>query len=134
MKRIILPLLALGILAAGIGYYMYNKPVERLENKKADISVTADQLLADYESNEKDADARYLGKIVEVSGKIAEITKGEEINKIHLETSNPIAAIICDLDKGNYPGDLKAGDQTKIKGLCSGFLGDVIIERAAIIN
>ena len=134
MKKIIIPLLIIGLLGAGIGYYMYNKPVERLEKKQADVSVSADELLSDYEENEKEADAKYLGKIVEVKGKVSEITSAEGINKIHLETSNPIAAVICDLDKGNEPGSLKVGDQAKIKGMCSGYLSDVILVRSTVVN
>jgi len=134
MKKIIIPLLILGLVGAGIGYYMYNKPVERLEKKQADVSVSADQILSDYETNEKDADAKYLGKIVEVNGKVGEITSEEGINKIHLETSNPIAAVICDLDKGNEAGNLKVGDHAKIKGMCSGYLSDVILVRSTVVN
>jgi hypothetical protein len=134
MKKIIIPLLVLGLIGAGIGYYMYNKPVERLEKKQAEVSVSADQLVSDYETNENEADAKYLGKIVEVNGKVSQITSEEGINKVHLETSNPIAAVICDLDKGNEPGNLKVGDQAKIKGMCSGYLGDVIIDRSSIVR
>lgn len=53
MKNIIFAVVVLFALGAGIAYYMYNKPVASLENKKADVSVSADQILADYESDEK---------------------------------------------------------------------------------
>ena len=71
MKKIIIPVLLVGLVAAGIGYYMYNKPVESLEKKKADVSVTASQIIADYEADEKAANDKYLGKVVEVSGKVS---------------------------------------------------------------
>src|SRR3989337_2623327 len=127
MKKILIPLLVLAFIGAGIGFYMYNKPVESLEKKKADVTVTADQLLADYESNEAQADDKYLGKVVEVSGKVAEVSSPEGINKVHLETPNPISVVISELDKGNSLEGLEVGDVATIKGLCTGYLDPDII-------
>jgi hypothetical protein len=134
MKKIIIPLVLLGVIAAGIGYYMYNKPVESLNNKKADVTVTAEQLLADYEANEDAANDKYLGKVVEVTGKVAEVTTEEGKNKVHFETGNPISVIITELDAGNNTEGLQVGDQATVKGMCSGYLSDVILVRSTVIK
>lgn len=134
MKKIIVPILVLGLIAAGFGYYMYNKPVESLDNKKADISVSADQLLTDYETDENAANDKYLGKVVEVNGKIADVTVEDGKSKIHLETSNPISVVISELDAGNDAQGLQAGDHAKVKGMCSGYLSDVILVRATVVK
>lgn len=134
MKRVIIPLVVLGLIAAGVGFYMYNKPVESLNNKKADVSVSAEQLLADYESNEEDANGKYLGKVVEVSGKVAEITTEEGKNKVHFETANPISVVISELDAGNTVEGLQVGDQATVKGMCSGYLSDVILVRSTVVK
>ena len=75
MRKIILILLAIGVIGAGIGYYMVNKPVPSLEKKKADLEVTAAKLLTDYQLNETAANETYLGKLVLVSGKVVDITQ-----------------------------------------------------------
>ncbi len=134
MKKIIIAVVVLGLIGAGIGFYMYNKPVQSLEKKKPDVMVSAEQILADYETDEKTADGKYLGKVVEVSGKISEITTEGDINKIHFETSNPIALVICELEKGHDSGGLNVGDQAKIKGLCSGYLSDVHLEQSTVVK
>ena len=134
MKKIIIPLVVLGLIAAGVGYYMYNKPVESLNKKKADVSVSAEQILADYEANEEAANAKYLGKVVEVSGKVAEITTEEGKNKVHLETANPISVVITELDAGNNAEGLQVGDQATVKGMCSGYLSDVILVRSTVVK
>ena len=59
MRKVILILLALGVIGAGIGYYMYNKPVASLEKKKADVEATSDEIIAAYEADEKAADGVY---------------------------------------------------------------------------
>ena len=134
MKKIIIPLIALAMIGAAIGFYMYNKPVESLENKKAEVTVTAEQLLTDYESNEQSANDKYLGKVVQVNGTVAEISTSEGKNKIHLETSNPISVVITELDEGNTAEGLKIGDQATVKGMCSAYLSDVILVRSSVIK
>ena len=134
MKKIILPLIVLAALGAGIGYYMYNKPVAKLDKAKADVSVSASELLADYEADENTANDKYLGKVVEVSGTIADVSAEAGKNKIHFETSNPISVVITELDEGNGTEGLQPGDQATVKGLCSGYLSDVILVRSSVVK
>src|SRR5687767_9552445 len=111
MKKVILPLVLLVLVAISVGYYMYNKPVESLNNKTADVTITADQLLAEYEANEKAANDKYLGKVVQVSGKVSDVTTEDGKNKIHFETSNPISLVITELDEGNSAEGVVAGSE-----------------------
>jgi hypothetical protein len=134
MRKVILFLLVLGVIGAGIGYYMYNKPVASLEKKKPDVEVTASQLITDYEADETKANETYLGKLVQVSGKVVDITLEDGRKKIHLETPNPISLIICELEAGKETGALKAGDEVKVKGLCSGYLSDVILVQSSLVD
>lgn len=134
MRKIILILLALGIIGAGIGYYMYNKPVASLEKKKADVEVTSDEIIAAYEADENAANGVYNGKVVQVTGKISVLTDEAGTKKIQLETSNPIAMIICEMETGTETGDVKAGDMVSIKGLCTGYLSDVILVQCTLVK
>ena len=134
MRRIIMFLLLLGMVAAGIGFYKYNQPVASLENKKPDVEVTASKLISEYEADEKTANGIYLGKVVQVSGKVAAIGNEEGKTKIQLETENPISMIICELEDGADAGTTKVGDEVKIKGLCSGYLSDVILVQASLVK
>lgn len=134
MRKLVIPLLVLGIIGAGIGFYMYNKPVASLENKKPDVIVEAAQLISDYEADEKSANEKYLGKVVQVSGKVADITTEDGKNKIILETGNPMSMIICELENGSTPVSIKAGDEVNMKGMCSGYLSDVILVQASAVK
>lgn len=134
MRKVILILLALGVIGAGIGYYMYNKPVASLEKKKADVAATADEIIAAYEADEKVADGVYLGKVVQVTGKVSGVTEEGGIKKIQLETSNPMSLIICELETGAESGDVKAGDMVSVKGMCSGYLSDVILVQSTLVK
>lgn len=124
----------LGMFGAGVAYYMYTKPVASLENKKPDVEVSAAKLITDYEADEKTANDSYLGKVVEVSGKVAAVTVEEGKTKVQLETGNPMSMIICELEDGGEAGSVKVGDEVKIKGMCSGYLSDVILVQASIMK
>lgn len=134
MKRIIIPLLALVLIGAAIGFYLYNKPVASLDNKKPDVVVTADEILADYESDEQAANDKYLGKVVEVSGKVSEVSTEGEKNKVTFETLNPISLVITELDEGNSVEGIEPGEHATVKGMCSGYLSDVILVRATVMK
>jgi hypothetical protein len=134
MKKILIPILLIVVVAAAVGYYMYNKPVASLEKKEADVSVSADQLLTDYETNESEANKKYLGKVVEVNGTVSALTTEEGKHKVQLETSNPIASVIFELEEGKSIDDLQVGEEAKIKGMCSGYLSDVILVQSTVVN
>lgn len=134
MKKVLLAVLVIGIIGAGVGYYLYNKPVASLENKKPDVEITAAGIIEAYELDEKAADSLYLGKIIAVSGKVSEITNQEGKVKINLETSNPIALVICEMEPGVNADQVKVGADVKIKGMCSGYLSDVILVQSTIVQ
>jgi hypothetical protein len=134
MKKVRLAILVLGLIGVGVGYYLYNEPVQSLQHKKPDIEVSAHKLFSDYEADEKAANDQYLGKVVQVTGPVGAIVDEGGKKKVHLEAGNSISSIICEIEEGHDIGDIKAGDLVKIKGLCSGYLSDVIIVQANVMK
>lgn len=134
MKKILVYLLILAAIGAGSAYYLYNKPVESLKDAKPAVEVSAHKLLSDYEADEKAADGIYLGKVIQVSGTIASIVDEAGKKKIQLDAGSPMSTIICEIENDRNIGDVKAGDEVKIKGLCSGYLSDVILVQANVMK
>ena len=89
-----------------------------MESAKS-ISITATNLAKEYSTNEKDADAKYLNKAIDVSGTISEVDKNQDGGvMIVLQTGDPTAGIQCSLrEKGADP---VKGQNIEIKGFCSG--------------
>jgi hypothetical protein len=77
MKRFLLLALVLAVAGGGIGFYLWNKPPEGVAKKKPEFSMTPAELLAEYEASEESANARYLGKVLQLNGVIQEIVPGE---------------------------------------------------------
>ena len=86
--------------------------------------------------DEKKANAKYLGKIVEVSGIISEKTK-DRIGNYNITLQGPdLAGIGCEFENKvqDKLANLKEGQEVKIKGICTGVLMDVVLVDCVIEN
>ena len=135
-KKIILAILILSIVGAVVAYKMYNKPHVNVANSKADITITANKILTDFSSDETSANKLYLEKIIEVKGTISEtkLEKGKGI--ITLKTNDDFGSVLCHLSEEatKEMSSLKVGQTISLKGICTGYLMDVILVKCEIIN
>jgi hypothetical protein len=135
LKRILLFLLLAAIIGGVIAYRMWNKPHADASDEKG-VPVTAEVLYTAFESNEQQANATYVGKVVEVSGEISEISV-DSLTKVTLTFPTAMmGGIIVSIDE-RYKNDiqtLKKGDQATFKGFCSGYLMDVIIKDGVLVK
>ncbi len=135
MKKILLSLLAIGLISAAIGYYQWNKPKEDMAASKAEASVTAAALLAEYTADETAANAKYLGKTIAVSGQVKEITMEAGTIKVMLDTGQDFG-VYCILDslaqhlRTNFP----VGEKITLKGKCDGLNLDVQLSRCVEVQ
>ena len=123
-------LLGVLIMGAVFAYFMYNQP-HRSAAKEKGLTVTSVQLCADYETNEAIAAKKYIGKLLEVSGTIIELTANQQNNSVIMLSGSNISGVQCSLLTNE--SDLKTGDAVVIKGFCTGYLlPDVKLDRCVI--
>lgn len=137
MRNLIIAIVAVGLVSFGVGIYFWTKPVASLEKSKADVSVTAVKLMSDFESNEETANELYLDKVVEVSGKVSEVKSSETGVTIMLESESMMGGVTCGFKEGavslaELSGEV--GSTIKVKGQCTGYLMDVILERCVLME
>jgi len=120
---------ALIIMVTGsfVGYKMYTKPHRDVQHIKA-MAVAATKLVADYEANEAHADSTYLDKVLEVAGEITEITKNQKGETVIALDGTGIGTVRCTLED-SVRHDIKTGVSVIIRGICTGYLTDVIMVR-----
>jgi|TARA_B110000902_G_scaffold263039_1_gene341268 hypothetical protein len=120
------------------GYYFvvpYFKSSEKnLENETAELSISSKELVNAYIINEGKSDILYAGKIIEVTGFIKEISFINNRNTIILNSNNETFGVICDLNKNQEDKikQLKEDQKIRVKGICKGFLKDVILLNCSI--
>lgn len=143
MKKILWIVLVLAVIAGGIGYYLYNKPVQSVAKQEAQFTVTAPQLTGAFQRDQNEATAKYLDQIVAVSGTIEEIIPGEGLQmQIVLVGNDATSNVSCVLEEDHetfLARKLRKGDQISVKGNCTGTIEDmigrqVIIDPAVIVE
>jgi hypothetical protein len=127
-KRTILwmGILVLILAAAAWAYHAYFEPHQSAADKTVDFTISADSLYQQYQADEHSADLRYLGKVIEVSGKLSEIQHSGNSEIWILSPQPGGGGINCQLFAGTkVDPEPKSGDAVTVKGRCTGFLMDV---------
>jgi hypothetical protein len=120
-----------GILAALI---MFNKKHPDTSKAKPDFVLTAVTLQKEFEDNEKTASARYINKILEVSGTVASVTAADSSHtNLSLKTASDMSSVICTFPSDSGVKKYKPGDDITLRGECSGYLMDVLLNNCASV-
>lgn len=135
-KKIIIAILILGIAGAFVAYKMYNKPHVNVVEVSADIKISADQILNDFTLDETTANKKYLDKIIKVTGVVSSIKFEKEKGIISLQTTDDFGSVLAYLsdEATKEISLLKEGQSINLKGICTGYLMDVILVKCEIIN
>lgn len=123
--------------AAGIGtaLYLYNLKPKDLLNVKPDYVITSTDLLKAFEEDEVVSSAKYINKVVEVTGEIIGIEDVEKKSwNISLQTGSDLSKVICTFPVVTDPGIFNLGREITVRGECSGFLMDVLLNNSVVVE
>jgi len=135
------------VVTIGLGVWQglkeYNRKNQDLQNVKADIKISAMNLIHEYEANDSASNQKYLGKVVEVDGNIKEVKADEKgFYTVVLGDTSSLSSVHCSMDSTHQKDAAKLvpRSSTTVRGSCTGFnkdelgLGsDVILNRCVII-
>lgn len=131
-------LIILVLLAFTSVYYLvipiFKNNEKDLGNELAELTLSSNDLLNSYSKNEEKSDSLYAGKIIEINGTIKEITFLNNRNTIILNSNSETFGVICDINPSQKEKikQLKKNQKIQIKGICKGFLKDVILLNCSI--
>jgi hypothetical protein len=122
---------------AGIGgaLYMFNMQHKDLNKTKPDFVISAVDLQKAFENNETAATARYVKKVLEVSG-VVESVKSVEGNVLNvtIKSGSDLSSVICTFSAATDQSKLTSGSEVKVRGECSGYLMDVLLNNCVLVN
>lgn len=100
------------------------------------ISISSNQLFAEYDANDIAADKKYKGQILEVSGSVGDISR-DILNNIYvtLKTGQfELFSVQCFFadDFEDRAAELRQGQYLRIRGRCDGKFGNVILKDCII--
>ncbi|WP_299672263.1 hypothetical protein [uncultured Polaribacter sp.] len=108
---------------------VFSEPERNLEKVSSEVSLNSNELVASFLTDEEKSNELYVDKILEVVGFVKEVTFLNKRITVLLYSKNNDAGIICDIDKNQIEKvkTLKKHQEIKIKGICKGFLKDVVL-------
>jgi hypothetical protein len=135
IKKMKIPivLLLLVAVAGGIfGWFFYwNKPQTSIQDASS-VSVSANELFTRYSADEQEANKTYIDKIVSVTGEVSSVAKNNEGKTVvMLKTNDPMFGINCTMEQEVA---IKTGETLTLKGICTGYLTDVVVIRCYKTN
>lgn len=128
--------LIIAVLPALYFYKEYNRKLADITNVKPAATLNTATIIDRYEKDEIGANNQYLGKTIQVEGTIAEIIHQDTSANVLIGNIGSMHKVSCLLDKRhiNLINKYKAGQQIIIKGICTGFLLDVELNRCVIVE
>ena len=135
MKKISAIVIILTIISI-ILFNIYNTKKRDIHVEETNYKVYANELFNEFENDETTAGQKYINKIIEIKGKIGEITISQDKDKmIILKEKDDIFGINCMIiDKDIKSNHYLVGDSITIKGILQGYLSDVIVNNCIIIK
>jgi hypothetical protein len=114
--------------------YYYNLKHTDMAKAKPDFVLSASLLQKAFEDDETAASTKYIDKILEVTGTISSVKPADnDIISIFLLTGSDLASVICTFPAIDDPSKFRTGDEITLRGKCSGFLMDVLLNNCAVI-
>jgi hypothetical protein len=135
LKTAIIAIVLIGLAGAGTGFYFFNKKHQDLLKIRPDFIISSIDLQKEFETDESAATARYGNKIIEVSGIIGSVKSGEEeILSVSLNTDSGFSSVICTFPSKADTSMFTKGSRITIRGECSGFLMDVLLNNCVLVK
>lgn len=122
------------LLGIAYGWKEYNRTQKSTFDIDVFASTTATSLVKEFEVDETSANKKYNDQVISVKGIIQSIELTDSTQRIILKGET--GGVIGELEKSERKKTavLKAGDSLILKGVCTGFLMDVILVRTIIVN
>jgi len=114
-----------------------NAPKVTVKKKPVDFTLSATELFQEYSENQAVADQKFIDQVMQVSGKIFEISTDQQGATVFLlATSENDAGLLCtfELAENDKLASKKVGDMVSLKGVCTGMLMEVVLNRCTLVE
>lgn len=137
MKKVIRVVLVVVVLLMA-GYLVFlNIPQATVKSKVAMEAIEAETLFEAFSSDESTAEAKYLGKVLEVRGVIDEKYEdegGAPVVVLSGGEGDPVAMVTLEPNQKKALGDYPEGSEIRVKAMCSGMLMEVTLTKGIILK
>ena len=138
-KRIlIIPGIVL-LAAAATAWYIYkeyNRVHEDTADLKPDYSISASDLIKEFENNEKSSNEKYWNRVIQVNGMVKEVKADDRgFYSVVLGDTSAMSSVRCSMDSihNKEASVIQKGKMAVMKGICTGFNADDLLGSDVIL-
>jgi len=131
---IVLLFFCIALIAAAVAWkWVFKKTEISVSSEKSVVEIEAALLVLEFENDEDASNAKYLDKVITVSGIVSSIAVDEQSVMVYLKNEEDVSGVSCSFNKTAYEvKPIKITDHVKIKGLCTGYLMDVQLTKCSL--
>ena len=116
------------------GFGEYNRSLPDTHYLTPAFRLEASTFIKQFETDESKANAKYADKTISVHGVAHTIQTTDTTATVFVNDGYSNTSVICQFGRENNEEirDLKKGELVTIKGICSGYLMDVVMVRCVL--
>ncbi|MFN5179887.1 MAG: OB-fold protein [Bacteroidota bacterium] len=122
IKKALIAILFIVLLGGGAYWYITNETFDDTASSESAYTVTAQELINVYQTNDSVANATYREQIITVQGRVTEVEAAD--TTVNIKFTDPVTGsyLIFDFQSQHVPDAkvVQVGDSVAIKGSCSG--------------
>jgi len=122
IKKALIAILFIVLLGGGAYWYIMNETFDDTASSESAYTVTAQELINVYQTNDSVANATYREQIITVQGRVTEVEAAD--TTVNIKFTDPFTGsyLIFDFQSQHVPDAkvVQVGDSVAIKGSCSG--------------
>jgi hypothetical protein len=129
--KLVLSIIVIASIIVGSIYYavfVYPKSHHRDVQQESAILIKTIDLTNAFSENEAKANSIYLNKVLIIEDEVISVDTDQSGN-VHVILGNSTSFSNISVTFSNHP-TIKVGQKIKVKGLCTGYLSDVILTEA----
>lgn len=124
----------MAVAGIGVALYLYNLKPADINHVKPAYTVTTQEIQDAFNKDEAGASKKYVNKVIEVTGIVNSVLSGEgNTYNLSLYTGSLSTFIICTLQETEGFRRPNVGEIITIRGICSGYLMDILMNNCVII-
>ncbi len=115
--------------------WIFQPASKSVQKKEAEFMFGASALVNEFIIDEQMANSLYLDKIIQVNGTIDNITDDGSVVVVSLKDPESSSGVLCSFDKSSLSVEkLALGNTLTVKGICTGYLLDVVLTKCALVE
>ena len=128
--------LAILTVAGTYGFNEYDRKLPDTHQLKAAFKIEAVDFVSEFQANPSAATKQYADKVIDVHGTVSSIQVTDTGGTVFLKGETSFSSVMCQFHQktSREIKQLRNGELVTIKGICSGYLMDVVMVRCIVID